>query len=276
MPATRARSAGAGQEPDDPQRIRLALAQPRRHADHAHPQLYQNLLGPHSTTAQRRHLYARYLAAETEFWRSHRACAAVMHFCGLGYSRPDGQTSDHWADVERLTWEPEFYRYVRDAFAPVGLMIDAWAEEYPAGHGRKFPVVVINDIYDDWQGNGPIAPAAEGRLSGKDRMVRGAGVGQRRAGFAIDYSPPAGRLSVEAISSAAGAEPVRSLRDFGADRGRAAGPAGLAVGKPVKASSNIASTAPRRPRPPSMGGRDTRWSSEFSDPQWIAVDLGQR
>ena len=49
--------------------------------------LYRNLLGPHSSTAERRHLYARYLAAETEFWRAHRSCAAVMHFCGLGYSR---------------------------------------------------------------------------------------------------------------------------------------------------------------------------------------------
>ncbi len=77
--------------------------------------LYRNLLGPHATTAQRRHVYARYLAAETEFWRAHRSCAAVMHFCALGYSRsgekprPEGgATSDHWADVEKLAWEPEF------------------------------------------------------------------------------------------------------------------------------------------------------------------------
>ena len=68
-------------------------------------ELYANLLGPNSTTAQRRHLYARYLAAETEFWRSHRQAAAVMHFTTLGYSRPGGQTSDHWLDVARLKWE---------------------------------------------------------------------------------------------------------------------------------------------------------------------------
>ena len=66
--------------------------------------LYRNLLGPHSTTAERRHLYARYLAAETEFWRAHRSCAAVMHFCagllavgrktaarGRRYERPLGR-----------------------------------------------------------------------------------------------------------------------------------------------------------------------------------------
>ena len=51
-----------------------------------------------------------------------------MHFTTLGYSRPDGQTCDHWTKggVARLQWEPEFYRYVRDAFAPVSLMVDYW------------------------------------------------------------------------------------------------------------------------------------------------------
>ena len=51
-----------------------------------------------------------------------------MHFTTLGYSRPDGQTSDHWTKggVAKLQWEPEFYQYVRDAFAPVGMMIDFW------------------------------------------------------------------------------------------------------------------------------------------------------
>ena len=70
--------------------------------------LYNNLLGEHSTTEQRRHLYATYLAAETEFWRHGRRAAAVMHFTTLGYSRPDGQTSDHWIDVAKLEFEPSF------------------------------------------------------------------------------------------------------------------------------------------------------------------------
>ena len=62
--------------------------------------LYQKLLGPQSTTAQRRHLYAIYLAAETEFCRTGRAAAAVMHFTTLGYSgrwpnqRPLGQREE--------------------------------------------------------------------------------------------------------------------------------------------------------------------------------------
>lgn len=60
------------------------------------------------------------------FWRRGRELAAVHEFCGLGYSRHDGQTSDHWADIAKLTWDPDFYTYVRDAFAPAGIMIDAY------------------------------------------------------------------------------------------------------------------------------------------------------
>ena len=47
--------------------------------------VYERLLGTNATPAQRWHLNARYNAALTEFWRGHRACAGVLHFCGLGY-----------------------------------------------------------------------------------------------------------------------------------------------------------------------------------------------
>jgi hypothetical protein len=121
--------------------------------------VYEKLLGPNSTTDQRRVLYARLLAAKTEFWRAHRECAGVLHFCGLGYSRagdkprPEGgATSDHWIDLEKLTFEPNFEKYVRDAFAPVGLMLDYWGQDLRAGQEHEFKVVVINDLYEDWQG----------------------------------------------------------------------------------------------------------------------------
>ncbi len=121
--------------------------------------VYEKLLGPNSTVEQRREFYARTLAAKTEFWRAHRECAGVLHFCGLGYSRagdkprPEGgATSDHWIDLEKLTFEPNFEKYVRDAFAPVGLMLDYWGQDLPAGKEHEFKVVVINDLYENWQG----------------------------------------------------------------------------------------------------------------------------
>ncbi len=102
--------------------------------------VYEKLLGPNSTTEQRRELYAKYLAAKTEFWRAHRDCAGVLHFCGLGYSRsgdkprPEGgATSDHFIELEKLKFEPQFEKYVRNAFSPVGIMLDYWGQDLPAG-----------------------------------------------------------------------------------------------------------------------------------------------
>jgi len=239
--------------------------------------LYENLLGKDSTTEQRRHTYARYLAAETEFWRSHRACAGVLHFCGLGYSRPDGQTSDHWLDLEKLTWEPEFFKYVRDSFAPVGLMIDAWAEEYPAGKQHEFPVVVINDLYESCKAQVRFRILCNGStVREKTQPVEVDALGKVKLTFATDIPAKTGKYQVEATLTRDGAEPVQSLRDFSVvtEEDRKA-QMGIAVGKPAKASSNMAQSGASSPDAAVDGRADTRWSSEFSDPQWIAVDLGK-
>jgi hypothetical protein len=124
--------------------------------------VYESLLGPNSTADQRRTLYARYLAALTEFWRCHRECAGVLHFCGLAYSRPGdiprpegGATSDHFLDLKTLQFEPHFEKYVRDAFNPVGLMLDFWDEELSRGPAWQLPsfrVFVINDRCEGWEG----------------------------------------------------------------------------------------------------------------------------
>ncbi len=177
--------------------------------------LYKNLLGLNSTAGERRHLYARYLAAETEFWRSHRQAAAVMHFTSLGYSRPDGQTSDHWLDVAKLTWEPEFQEYVRDAFAPVGLMIDAWAEGYEAGSSHEFAVVVINDLYDDWRGVVRVRLLRQGAAVEERKInvaVPALGRVELRADLRVPEEP--GPCQVEAVLLGTPAGDVRSLRDF--------------------------------------------------------------
>ena len=177
--------------------------------------LYRNLLGESSTTEQRRRLYARYTAAETEFWRCHRTSAAVMHFTALGYSRPDGQTSDHWADVKSLTWEPEFYRYVRDAFAPVGLMIDAWEEHYAPGKIRDFPVVIVNDLGAPWSGEAVFRLLRDGKsVWEQKRQVTVEGLGLSRETFSAAVPEAPGDYQAEAVLIGTPAGDIRSLRDF--------------------------------------------------------------
>ena len=183
--------------------------------------VYEALLGPNSTTEQRRELYAKYLAAKTEFWRAHRECAGVLHFCGLGYSRagdkprPEGgATSDHFLDLEKLTLEPNFEKYVRDAFSPVGVMLDYWGQDLPAGGPQEFKIVVINDLPEAQQGQLNL------HLMKDDKAVVSWGVGcavgalgSTTVSSLLPIPAQPGDYTVVAQLSIDGQEPVRSIRD---------------------------------------------------------------
>ena len=240
-------------------------------------QLYKNLLGPESTTEQRRHLYARHMAAETEFWRCYRQAAAVMHFTALGYARSNGQTSDHWLDVEKLTWEPEFYKYVRDAFAPVGIMIEAWDAEYPGGKAADIPVIVINDLNEKWSGTVRFRLLRDGKpLQEKTVKCELDAFGDKKLTFDVTIPEQGGKCQLEAALINGKDAPVLSLRDFVVvtDEERATR-LGLAAGKPVKVSSRRETDGATAPGSIVDGRADTRWASDHSDAQWVAVDLGK-
>jgi len=184
--------------------------------------VYEKLLGPDSTAAARRLLYARYLAALTEFWRAHRECAGVLHFCGLGYSRagdkprPEGgATSDHFIDLEKLIFEPNFEQYVRDAFSPVGLMIDFWAEQLDAGSHQRFEIVLINDLPMLYKGPVRLAIERDGetivekmtncQVDALDRSV---------VAFDMDIPKEEGQYQLIAELTKPDGIRIRSLRDF--------------------------------------------------------------
>ena len=179
--------------------------------------LYENLLGKNSTTEQRRHLYALYLAAESEFWRAHRQAAAVMHFTTLGYSRPGGQTSDHWRDVGKLSWDPEFFRYVRDAFAPVGLMIDYWSGTAAAGKDAKLRVLVTNDLGTQWDGPVTLSLKSSGTplpVVTTKQAVRMAPFGTSTSEFSLTWPREPGTYILEAELPGSDDKPVRSIREI--------------------------------------------------------------
>ncbi|MDR2676364.1 MAG: hypothetical protein LBC18_16255, partial [Opitutaceae bacterium] len=177
--------------------------------------LYQNLLGPGSTTAQRRRLHARWLAADTEFWRSRRTAAGVLHFTMLGYDRPDGQTSDHWLDVKNLVWEPEFYRHVRDAFAPVGVALDAWEETHPPGLTRDFSCIIINDTGEPRAGTLALRLRRDGKiLAEKTRAITVKPFGTARETFELTLPKTNGPCELEAVLPGTPSGDIRSVRDF--------------------------------------------------------------
>jgi beta-galactosidase len=184
--------------------------------------VYEKLLGPDSTVAARRLLYARYLAALTEFWRAHRECAGVLHFCGLGYSRagdkprPEGgATSDHFIDLEELTFEPNFEKYVRDAFSPVGLMIDFWAEQLGAGSHQRFEIVLINDLHELYKGPLRLAIEQDGKtIAEKITNCQIDALDKSVLAFDMEIPKEEGQYQLIAELTGSDGTRIRSLRDF--------------------------------------------------------------
>ncbi len=99
-------------------------------------------------------IHAENVGVLTEYWRCNRQAAAIMHFCGLGYSRtspPAGQTSDNFIDVKTLEFDPWFYKIVSNKFLPLCIMINKWDKSYKSGE-LNVPVFVINDLQNSWEG----------------------------------------------------------------------------------------------------------------------------
>ena len=138
-----------------------------------------------------------------------------MHFATLGYSRPDGQTSDHWNNVAKLEWEPEFYKYVRDSFAPVGLCIDFWDEKAGVGKKTRIPIIVSDDLRQPWNGGVTLRLKSGHRLLAKlNQSCCLEGFGQATLDFDLTWPEQAGPCTFEAeLHGPTGA--VCSVRELG-------------------------------------------------------------
>lgn len=181
---------------------------------------YDALLGPDATPAELRACYARILAAKTEFWRSRRKCAGVLHFCGLGYSRPGGQTSDNFIDLETLTFEPQFYKYVRDAFAPLGVVLDLWKEQLAPGTRLSLPVLVVNDLDAPWQGEVTLRLEQPGQTIWKHAQKAAAEpLGVARVEFPVQFPGEPGQCELIAEIRGHQNQPVASHRLIALQKG---------------------------------------------------------
>ena len=177
--------------------------------------LYRNLLGKDSSVAKLRNTYARYLAAETEFWRCNRQCASVLHFTALAYSRADGQTSDHFIDVENLVYEDEFVKYMPDAFAPVAIMLDEWGKQIRTGVLHDYNVIAINDLEPEWKGKVYLRIYDKDKVLSEysaDIVIPSFGKTEAKISLASPQSP--GTYTVAASLERGNDKPVKSLREI--------------------------------------------------------------
>ena len=181
--------------------------------DHVYETLWQ---GSKLTSQQRLYIYARHLAMLTEYWRAHRRAAGVLHFCGLAYSRPKaprGQTSDHFTDIRNLTFEPEFYKYVKPSFSPVGLMIDFWEKSCKPAEKVEIPVFVINDLPEKFEQNITLTLEKDGKtFLSMQQTVHAEGYASKAFPFEVALPAEAGDYLLRAEITRNG-EQVFSLRD---------------------------------------------------------------
>jgi len=174
--------------------------------------VYAGFLGKDSTTSERREFYARVLAMQTECFRITRAGSGVQHFCGLASSREKSYTSDNFLDLRGPTFEPHFYKYVRDSFSPMGLMVDLWEPVFKPGEEFEVPVYLVNDLGENWSGEIKIA-IVQGDRQLATRSVDATVISLLRGKVATTMTAPKikGRYEVVAQLMHEG-KPVRSYR----------------------------------------------------------------
>ncbi len=114
--------------------------------------LYPKLLGPSSTKEQRLELNAYLLAAKTEYWRTQRNYAGILHFVYLTCSYPGVFTADHFEDVKALRLNPWFEDYMGEAMKPLGVYLNFFQPTLAAASSRSYRVMMVNDGTEEEKG----------------------------------------------------------------------------------------------------------------------------
>jgi hypothetical protein len=237
-----------------------------------------------ATAEERRLFNAEIVAMKTEYWRANRF-AIIQHFCGLGYSREGGQTSDNLLPgLSDPKLEPNFEKYMRNAFAPVGLMVYHYDSIEEAGQEVTVPVYVMNDQRESWSGEVTL------------KIVQGTTVFAETSHYFIEVPtgyregyefhitiPGPGNYQLIAEYTEDG-ETIQSIRKFTSMTSEELVQRfGFGYKKNVVASS-FANQYPwestvkeinMQPKNVNDGDeRLTRWASNPTDTEWIEIDLG--
>ena len=204
------------------------------------------------------------LAQETEWLRAQRH-AAVQQFAGLEYF--NGATADNWCPgLDNLRFPPLFEKLMRDAMAPVGLMVGYWRRVQTKGETVTIPVYVMNDLPAPWTGEvtlklmqGPKVVHQETR-----RFAEVATGYRSKQDYAVTF-PDADGVDYTLIAEHThGGTTVQSVRNLKTSRPN------LALGKTATASSGAA------PSNVTDGKYTSGWASDraHGGPHWLSVDLG--
>jgi len=115
---------------------------------------YHKLPYPVSTAMERQETCNYLLAGMTEYWRAHRNYAQVIFHAWLAGDTGPGHCAvcDYFKDPQTLEFQPAFYKYVKEAFKPLGVYLEFWKREVQMGEERIFYVMLINDYHEEKNG----------------------------------------------------------------------------------------------------------------------------
>jgi hypothetical protein len=168
-----------------------------------------------NTKVKRLEFQARTTAAMTEVLRAERQ-PGVMFFPGLSGCHDTAATCDKMTDLNTLEWEPNFVRFVGDAYAQVGLAIYNFTKQRKLGEETELSVVVYNDSSTTW--NGPVTL----QIEGNDNVVTRFGEQQVSLEpsektvltFNVKYPETAGNYELVALITGVGGDEITSRRLF--------------------------------------------------------------
>ncbi len=178
--------------------------------------LYKNLFPNGFTERELRDYYAYAIAALTEFWRVGRKTAGIYEFCGLSYSREGGETSDNFLpDIANPTYDPEFERRMYSAFAPVGIIVEDWAETRPLGKVERFAVSLVNDLAKEFSTEVRVELFLGGELLSSQRAEYFvAGGGRTTKVFEVNIPQREGKFTLLARYTEETGKDIESARYF--------------------------------------------------------------
>lgn len=237
--------------------------------------LYDQLL-PGATPEERQTYYADALATLTEFWRVGRHHAGVLQFCVLSYDIPGRYTCDVLCPDLTTPEIPEYMaKKLRNAFSPVGIVIEKYAETYAPGSVQSLPVSILNDLQQEQNLEVELVLYKDDQVQSSQKAVYTvAAAGKVTQNFTLNIPEIKGSYRIVARYVKDG-ETVESERKITVGEDLSLDPVyGLEYGRPVEASSRHSD--PYKAEYATDRNPMSRWASQAeSENEWITVDLGK-
>ncbi len=249
--------------------------------------LYASLFPNGYTEADLRYYYAKAIAALTEFWRSGQKAVGIMGFSGLSYSRQGGYTSDSFLpDITNPQFHETYKKLVGDSYKDILICIEDWTEYRPYGK-QSVPVSIINDTTSNiqkqvtlklYKGSKAAFSLEEYTLVSTQSKTLSVPQNGGKATEYFEINVPEENCVYKLVASYEDEKgnSVDSVRDF--QIGAAVPKQNtqnkiLSNGCAVTASSCEGDTL--KAEHLVDGDCSSRWSSLFTDEQWVQLDLGE-